>query len=219
MKRIWLPCVAFVLVLTTACARQASVSPSPTRNPVTETIKQFGYYGGWLLAAFDSIPESQYGFRPTPAQQSVGHIAQHLEHANYELCARFSGRARQATSKDSLPESVKASWPKDTLVARLRASLEFCRDAAETLTDANLGDELPAQAGMRQAPRARWVFLFLTDLADHYSQIANYMRLLGMIPPSALPPARSQPASEQASFDPHQIPRSTSAPIRAARLA
>jgi hypothetical protein len=25
------------------------------------------------------------------------------------------------------------------------------------------------------------------DLADHYSQIANYMRLNGMLPPSALP--------------------------------
>jgi hypothetical protein len=25
------------------------------------------------------------------------------------------------------------------------------------------------------------------DLADHYSQIANYMRANGMLPPSALP--------------------------------
>jgi hypothetical protein len=25
------------------------------------------------------------------------------------------------------------------------------------------------------------------DLQDHYSQIANYMRLNGMLPPSALP--------------------------------
>src|SRR5207248_4788738 len=26
-----------------------------------------------------------------------------------------------------------------------------------------------------------------TDLAEHYSQISSYMRLLGMVPPSALP--------------------------------
>jgi hypothetical protein len=31
----------------------------------------------------------------------------------------------------------------------------------------------------------------IVDLADHYSQIANYMRLNGMLPPTALPrPAR-----------------------------
>ena len=29
---------------------------------------------------------------------------------------------------------------------------------------------------------------FETDLAEHYSQLATYMRLLGLIPPSALPP-------------------------------
>jgi hypothetical protein len=29
---------------------------------------------------------------------------------------------------------------------------------------------------------------FETDLAEHYSQISVYMRLLGLVPPSALPP-------------------------------
>ena len=57
----------------------------------------------------------------------------------------------------------------------------------ETLTDANLGEELPEIGPFRRAPRARWVLLFFMDLADHYSQIANYMRLPGMVPPSALP--------------------------------
>ena len=31
---------------------------------------------------------------------------------------------------------------------------------------------------------------FETDLAEHYSQISVYMRLLGLVPPSALPPRR-----------------------------
>jgi serine-type D-Ala-D-Ala carboxypeptidase/endopeptidase len=35
---------------------------------------------------------------------------------------------------------------------------------------------------------ARSLLLFVTDLAEHYSQVANYMRLIDMIPPSALPP-------------------------------
>jgi uncharacterized damage-inducible protein DinB len=179
--------IVVLLVPVMLRAQEQSRSAPPPQNPITESMKGFGYFGGWLYAAFDSIPASQYGFRPTPAQQTVGHIAQHLEHANYQLCARFSGRVRPVTARDSLPEAVKAAWPKDTLVTRLYASLVFCRDAMETLTDAKLGEELPAAGGMRQAPRARFVLLFLTDLADHYSQIANYMRILGMVPPSALP--------------------------------
>ena len=39
--------------------------------------------------------------------------------------------------------------------------------------------------------RALLVIAFATDLADHYSQMANYMRLNGMIPPSSLPPSKS----------------------------
>ena len=188
MKRIRILTVALLLLPIPLSAQQpTSAASQPPRNPITQSFLDFGYYGRWLVTAFDSIPASQYGFRPTPGQQTVGHVAQHLEHANYQLCARFSGRARTVTAKDSLPEAVKAAWPKDTLVARLLTSLEFCRDAMATVTDANLADVLPAAGGMREAPRARFVILFFTDLVDHYSQIANYMRLLGMLPPSALP--------------------------------
>ena len=52
-------------------------------------------FGGRLVAAFDSIPASRYDYRPTPPQQSVGHIAQHLENANYGLCERLGGAKRQ----------------------------------------------------------------------------------------------------------------------------
>src|SRR5687768_12818592 len=98
MKRIAVPCLGVILLPAMLGGQQPSPSASPSaRNPITQTVKGFGYLGGWLLAAFDSIPASQYGFRPTPPQQTVGHIAQHLENANYQLCARFSGRVWRAT--------------------------------------------------------------------------------------------------------------------------
>ena len=110
---------------------------TPPANRVAQTFKSFGRpYGGWLLAAFDSIPANRYDFRPTPVQQSIGFIAQHLEDANYQLCERFGSKARVVTAKDSLADTVKARWPKDTLIARLRSSLVFCGEAIDRLTDA-----------------------------------------------------------------------------------
>lgn len=162
----------------------------PSANRVVQTFKSFGRpYGGWLLIAFDSIPASQYGFRPTPVQQSIGYIAQHLEDANYQLCERFGNTRRVVTAKDSLADTVKARWPKDTLIARLRSSLAFCAEAIDRLTDASLGDTLMAGPVGAQQPvtRARYLILLVTDLAEHYAQLAAYMRLLGLIPPSALP--------------------------------
>jgi hypothetical protein len=62
------------------------------------------------------------------------------------------------------------------LVARLDASLHFCNENLERL-------------GQLDSPAVvNTLLLFETDLAEHYSQIAVYMRLLGLVPPSALPP-------------------------------
>ena len=119
----------------------------------------------------------------------MGYIAQHLENANYALCERIGGMKHPMGPKDSLADSIKATWPKDTLVARLRTSLLFCRDAFARLDDAKLTDAVPAGSpGSDQiSPRVRSLLYLVTDLAEHYSQIASYMRLMGMIPPSALP--------------------------------
>ena len=133
-------------------------------------------FGSRLVAAFASIPEQQYAYRPTPVQQSIGFIAQHLEEANYGLCGRFTSAKRPASPRDALPDSLKAKWPKDTLVARLDASLRYCDAALGQLTEFN------------SVQLASNLLAFETDLAEHYSQLAVYMRLLGLVPPSAIPP-------------------------------
>ena len=185
---------ALIVLALTSCAHRKQSTPKPTpvsADPITRSFRGFSYYGAWLLAAFDSIPASKYDFRPTPMQQSVGYIAQHLEAANYTLCNRFSGLRLPAQSGGALPDSVKARWPKDTLVAHLRASLEFCGAGLDAVHDSMLADETsvgPLGSG-RVTTRSRDIVLFLTDLAEHYSQIAGYMRLVGMVPPSAIPRA------------------------------
>jgi len=181
---------ALALLAPNAISAQppTTTRPEASANPIVETFSSFGYYGGWLMAAFDSIPANRYAYKPTPPQQSIGYIAQHLEDANNQLCTIIGGVNRRMTARDSLPDTVKAAWPKDTLVARLRASLLFCKAALDSLNDRELAEEItvgPPGTG-RTAPRVRWVILLFTDLAEHYAQIASYMRLLGMVPPSAL---------------------------------
>lgn len=166
--------VALVAVLATALGAQAPAHHSP--EEVTWAFVHFAdIYGSRLVAAFDSIPASRYDYRPTPAQQTIGYIAQHLEHANYGLCAQFADLKYTQGDKDGLPDTVKARWPKDTLVARLEASLRFCDSAIGRIDRPESG------------PLTANLLAFETDLAEHYSQIASYMRAMGMVPPSALP--------------------------------
>ena len=148
-----------------------------------------------LAQAFDSIPESKFSYKPTPSQQSIGFIAQHLVSDNYLFCNNFgAAKGTREAADTTTADSVKATWPKAKLISELKASFAFCESAFSQLTDANLAEMVSLQFGRgpaRQVPRVAVVLGHAMDIADHYSQIANYMRLNNMVPPTALPrPAR-----------------------------
>jgi Domain of unknown function (DUF3471) len=168
--------ITICLMLPSALAAQSSAAPE-SPNHIMFAFETFAdVFGSRLVAAFDSISATQYDYRPTAQQQTIGYVAQHLEDANYGLCEQISDLKHARTGKDSLADTVKARWPKDTLVTRLKASLDFCFTAMQ-------------RVGQPQVPAlTRTLLTFETDLAEHYSQISIYMRLLGMVPPSALPP-------------------------------
>jgi uncharacterized damage-inducible protein DinB len=144
---------------------------------------------GWLPRAFDSIPARQYEFHPAPAQQSIGFVAQHLETANYELCSKFGADKHVTSAKNALPDTIKTQLPKDTLIARVRASLTFCAAAIGKLSDRQLADQLTVDTptGPQTVLRARFLILLATGLAEHHAQLSGYMRILGLTPTSALP--------------------------------
>ena len=167
--------IVLTLVLPAVLAGQSPPTPELPNAVMLQFITFADIFGSRLVAAFDSIPAARYDYRPTPSQQTIGYIAQHLEDANYSLCERLGVLKHPRTPKDSLSDTVKAQWPKDTLVKRLEASLRFCDTAMERV------------GKLESVARARTLLAFETDLAEHYSQISSYMRLLGLVPPSALP--------------------------------
>ena len=179
----------------TLAAQQPPANTQPPANPITTAFR------GRILAqhrnlaqAFDSIPGAKFGFKPTPAQQTIGYVAQHLVNDNYFFCSNFGAmKPTRSQVESSTPDSVKATWPKDSLVANLKASFAFCESAIGQLDDAKLAEQfsmtLP-NGQTRSSSRASMVLGHALDLTDHYSQIANYMRLNGMLPPTALPRPR-----------------------------
>jgi uncharacterized damage-inducible protein DinB len=143
-----------------------------------------------LAQAFDSIPEAKFSYRPTPAQLTIGFIAQHLANDNYFFCNNFGAMKATLSAKDSTTaDSVKATWPKAELVEKLKASFAFCESAFAQLDDAKLADQISMtfNGTTRQSTRATMVLGHALDMADHYSQLANYMRLNNILPPTARP--------------------------------
>jgi hypothetical protein len=173
-------------------------SGTPPANPVTAVFKtRTMNYQKNLAQAFDSIPEAKFSYKPTPAQLSIGYIAQHLAEDNYFFCNNFGTMKATREAKDtSTADSVRAKWPKDELVTKLKTSFKFCEDAFAQLDDAKLGDQITLTFGTQSRPatRASMVLGHALDMADHYSQLANYMRLNNILPPTALP--RPKPAGD-----------------------
>ncbi len=180
--------LAFPVVLA---AQQPAPAPAPVVNPIAAAFKLriTGLHRN-IAQAFDSIPESKFGYKPTPAQLTIGYIAQHVASDSYLFCDQFGTKKSSLPEKDTAtPDSVKATWPRDTLIAKLKASFAFCQDAMGQLEDGKLADQVTVsfRGQSRDVGRINMVLGHALDLADHYSQLANYMRLIGMIPPSALP--------------------------------
>ncbi|MEO7999634.1 MAG: DinB family protein, partial [Gemmatimonadaceae bacterium] len=182
---------AFIaLALPLGVAAQGAPA-APDKNPVTTVFRtRTMALQRQLAQAFDSIPANKFNYKPTPAQLTVGYIAQHLASDNYLFCNNFGAMKATISAKDSATaDSIKATWPRDSLIVKMKASFAFCEAAFAQLDDAKFADQVSMTFGAntRVLTRASMVLGHALDMADHYSQISNYMRLNNILPPSALP--------------------------------
>jgi uncharacterized damage-inducible protein DinB len=166
-----------VLILLAATALFAQ-----NKNPVTSVAKEIlPRQQKNLVAAVEEMPAEKFGYKPTEQQMTFGHLVLHMVGSNNHLCSTI-GDVPEVKPAVALTESDS----KDKLVAALNASFEFCSTALAKVDDSKLGDEVELFGG-RKGPRAFALIALTNDWADHYSSAAMYLRLNGLLPPTAQP--------------------------------
>jgi hypothetical protein len=172
-------------LLVVAAVANAQESSAPVANPVSSTVKsQLGRFGKNMVAAAEAMPAEKYGFKPTPEMNSFGHVVMHIAQSNNLLCSKISGA--------SAPDVKLADTDgKDKLVAALKASFEFCGTALANVDDSKLGEPM-VLFGNRPASRAVALIALSDGWNDHYSAQAIYLRLNGILPPTAQPAPAKQ---------------------------
>ncbi len=167
--KLWL---AMLALSAAAFAQQA-------KNPVTDVLRDaLAGRQKNTVAAIDEMPADKFGFKPTPEQMSFGHLAAHIAEANYFFCAKVGDVAAPKV------EEVTETAGKEKLVAAVKASFDFCGTALAKAEDAKLGDPIQDFMG-KTRPRA-WAALALAgSWSDHYGAAAMYLRLNGLLPPTA----------------------------------
>ncbi len=166
----------YAVLLVTALASTAASAKA--QNSVATAFRAFeADEAKNLIAAAESFPAAKYSYKPTKAQMSFGQIVDHLNQGNDYLCGAIAGVKAPTRTK------VGVTATKAELVARLKETFEFCRTSLATLDDSKLDEQIDFFGGKRT--RASVIILTTGDWADHYSQDAIYMRLNGMLPPTA----------------------------------
>jgi uncharacterized damage-inducible protein DinB len=176
MRRILLGVLAVVLLPFTSGAQQAA---APEKNPVSNAVRRIvERQSKNMIAAAEAMPAEKYGFKATADQMSFGHLIIHAASANNFLCSGVSGTPAPAEEK------LAETDPKDKLVAALKASVDYCTQALAKVDDSNLSEPVPF-FGDRKVSRATALIVITDAYADHYGMAAIYLRLNGLVPPTA----------------------------------
>jgi uncharacterized damage-inducible protein DinB len=169
-------CLALALLCATAMVAQQQAGSSS--NPVGDSVRaMIGRQAKNLTAAAEEMPADKYGYKPTEQQMTFGKLVAHMIGSNNFLCAKLTSQAAPS-------EKVSDTDAKDKLVAQLKASFDYCATALKGVQDSQLGQEVTMWGG-RKANKAAALIGLTNDWADHYSQAALYLRLNGMLPPTA----------------------------------
>ena len=163
-----------------ACAFPLAIVSAQAQNPVMNGIRAMAQRQTKnIVGAAEEMPADKYSFKPTPAQMSFGDVVAHLiKEGNNYLCSATTGMKEPAADKFTGSDS------KDKLVAGLKESFKFCETVLAQIQDAQLGDSIDFFGG-RKVTKATAGLITVADWADHYSQMAIYLRLNGHLPPTA----------------------------------
>ena len=148
-------------------------------NPISTTLKsELKSAQRNLTAAAEAMPSGKYGFKPTPAQMSFGQLMLHVAGSNEFMCATIAGTKAPQRAK------MAPTASKDSIVARIKESFDYCTTTVEPVDDSKLGEMVPFFGG-RKISRGGAMVSLVGDWSDHYGASAIYLRLNGILPPTA----------------------------------
>lgn len=171
--------VAMCLCLA-ACLAPVALAQT-IANPITGTVKSvMARSEKNMVAAAQLMPEDKYGYKPTPEQMTFRHLIRHATMANYSFCSKLTG----ATTPTAAKGIMTGQPSKAALVSGLEASYAYCKSRFAKETDTGLGKPVHL-FGPNPMSRGGGMITMTDDWTDHYAIAAYYLRLNGILPPTA----------------------------------
>ena len=141
-----------------------------------------GLYGGVkkiVLRAAETMPEENYGYRPTEADRSFGQIVGHVADSQYSFCSAVLGEKNPALQI----EKTKAS--KADLLAALGDAFAYCQKAYDGLTPVSAAELVKSMGS--EKPKIGVLITNQVHTIEHYGNLVTYLRMKDLVPPTSDP--------------------------------
>jgi uncharacterized damage-inducible protein DinB len=172
MQRLWIVPAAFFLAVGIAAAQ----TPAPQSTGLAEGLKR-----AWngvkqnVTETAEKMPDSNFGFKPTPDVRSFGEVLGHIANGNLLYCSRAKGEMPPKSDAEKITA-------KGDLVKALNDSFATCDAVFATLTDESLLEKV--KNGQNEVARGVFIAGVIAHVNEHYGNLVTYMRLKGIVPPS-----------------------------------
>lgn len=200
---------AVLLFITIALAAATAQQPEPTaaelsraETPAKAIMRTFEFQEYDVRSAAEAMPEDKWDFRPAPGlfknekpEFGPAEMRTFADQVKHVACSNFAFAAELDGTKP--PEACDKGGPspartRKELLIYLRDSFVALNKSLSAITVKNMFDPIE---GPYAGPNTR---LGLAEVcvwhaADHYGQMAIYLRLNGLVPPSSRnPPPKLQ---------------------------
>ncbi len=197
--------LAFLIARFVRAQQPTAAEISKKETVASAFTRGFGYQEYQVRSAAEAMPEEKYAFRPAegkfknekpefgPAEvRTFGEQVKHVACSNFAFAAELDGtKPPEACDKGgSNPAKTKRE-----LLIYLRDSFNAVNKSLAAMNEKNMFDPIE---GPYAAPATRLglATTVIWHAADHYGQMALYLRLNGIVPPSS----RSNPPKLQDSY-------------------
>jgi uncharacterized damage-inducible protein DinB len=151
---------------------------APSANPLVDGAKMdYQTVKTNIMKSAEQIPDSLYGYKPTPEVRTFGQLFGHIAEENYAICSAAAGEKPPVTNLE------KTLSTKADLVKALGDSFAYCDKVFGSLTDSSA----PTMANFfgRQMAKLSIMTFNTSHDNEHYGNLVTYMRLNKMVPPSS----------------------------------
>jgi hypothetical protein len=187
--KFWLTAVAACTLLvspTLSLAEPAADMPvvrlaGPQAQPGQAFAKLLSGQEEEVVGAAEAMPADKYNYAPTSGEfKGVRTFAQQITHVAEAQYFFFGGFGIKPSID---PKGITKLTNKDEIVAALKGSFAFAKQAAATITPENAFAVIKEVDGANT--RATIAAFSLAHTNDHYGQMVEYLRLNSIVPPAS----------------------------------